>query len=106
MTWPKQERRPLTLLPSPEAIAATAAVPDGPPAVFTWRRVTHRVAHAEGPERIDPEWWRLAQALPDRQRARDYFRVEDADGRRFWIFREGLYGLNPPPRWFMHGVFA
>ncbi len=106
MEWPKQARRPLTLLPSPEAIAATAAIPDGPPAVFTWRRVIHRVAHAEGPERIDPEWWRLAQALPDRQRARDYFRVEDADGRRFWIFREGLYGLTPPPRWFMHGVFA
>ncbi len=106
MEWPKQATRPLTLLPSPEAITATAPLPDGPPAAFTWRRVTHRVAHADGPERIDPEWWRLAQSLPDRQRARDYFRVEDADGRRFWIFREGLYGLTPPPRWFMHGVFA
>jgi protein ImuB len=103
--WPQQARRPLTLLPAPEPILALAPVPDDPPLSFTWRRVVHRIAHAEGPERIDPEWWRQAQPLPDRRRCRDYYRVEDADGRRFWIFREGLYGLDATPRWFMHGVF-
>jgi protein ImuB len=135
--WPSQDSRPLTLLPSPEPIAALAPVPDDPPLSFTWRRVIHRVARAEGPERIEPEWWRArraekwepvfgksdapsnnrsrqreieialsaAQALPDRRRTRDYYRVEDTQGRRFWIFREGLYGLHDP-RWFMHGLFA
>jgi protein ImuB len=104
--WPKQQQRPLTLLPSPESITAMAPVPDDAPLSFTWRRVLHKVARAEGPERIDPEWWRLAQSLPDRRRCRDYYCVEDTEGRRYWLFREGLYGLDPTPRWFMHGVFA
>ena len=104
-SWMNQDRRPLTLLPSPESIVALAPVPDDPPLSFTWRRVVHRVARAQGPERIDPEWWRQAQSLPDRKLCRDYYRIEDADGRRFWIFREGLYGLALEPRWFMHGLF-
>lgn len=105
-TWPRQSQRPLSLLASPEPITALAPVPDHPPLTFTWRHVMHKVAHAEGPERIDPEWWRLAQSLPDRRRTRDYYRVEDSEGRRFWLFREGLYGHEPAPRWFMHGVFG
>lgn len=104
--WPQQDQRPLTLLPAPEPILVLAPMPDDPPLSFTWRRVVHRVARAHGPERIDPEWWRQAQALPDRKRCRDYYRVEDGEGRRFWIFREGLYGLDVIPRWFMHGMFA
>jgi protein ImuB len=61
------------------------------------------VARAEGPERIAPEWWHGAEDQP----TRDYFRVEDGSGRRFWLFREGLYGYETAaPRWFMHGVFA
>jgi protein ImuB len=78
-------------------------VPDGPPVRFRWRRVLHEVVRAEGPERIAPEWWH------DRgERAvRDYYRLEDAAGRRFWVFRRGLYGTGAePPRWFLHGLFA
>jgi protein ImuB len=48
------------------------------------------------------EWWIDG---PDAG-ARDYFRIEDDTGHRFWIYREGLYGQLPPPRWFMHGIFA
>ena len=63
--------------------------------------LTHEVRRAEGPERIAGEWWR--QEAP----TRDYFRVEDAEGRRFWMFREGLYGVEAAhPRWFVHGLFA
>jgi protein ImuB len=63
--------------------------------------VVHNVARAEGPERIAGEWWRAPS-----QRTRDYYRVEDTDGRRFWLFRQGLYGADEPPRWFIHGLFA
>ena len=37
---------------------------------------------------------------------RDYYRVEDEEGRRFWLFRAGLAGGDQPPRWFVHGLFA
>jgi protein ImuB len=93
--------RPLSLLPIPEPIEAIAPVPDDPPLSFHWRRIQHRVAFADGPERIGPEWWRT-EASP---RARDYYRVEDTAGRRFWLYREGLYGAPEPPRWFLHGFF-
>ena len=94
--------RPLRLFARPEPVEATAAVPDGPPLHFRWRRALYRVARAEGPERIAPEWWRDADAL-----TRDYFRVEDASGHRFWLFREGLYGRETiAPRWYLHGVFG
>lgn len=95
--------RPLHLFDPPRLIEALAEVPDGPPLRFRWRRVLHDVAHAEGPERIAPEWWRTPSAMLPR----DYYRVEDDGGRRFWIFREGLYGdTATSPRWFLHGVFA
>ena len=93
--------RPIRLFGRPEPVEALASVPDGPPLRFRWRRVTHEVRRAEGPERIAGEWWR--QEAP----TRDYFRVEDAEGRRFWMFREGLYGVEAAhPRWFVHGLFA
>lgn len=101
--------RPIRLFDPPEPVEALSEVPDGPPARFRWRRVLHDVARAEGPERIAPEWWR-GHARPPQ--TRDYFRVEDAHGRRFWLFREGLYGLerettgDGSPRWFLHGVFG
>jgi protein ImuB len=105
--------RPVRLLPRPEPIEAVAAVPDGPPAMFRWRRVLHRIARAEGPERIAPEWWRGSAPwdAPWDLETRDYYRVEDAAGGRFWVFREGLYrmpGETPadPPRWYLHGLFA
>ena len=69
--------RPLRLLQTPEPVEVMAGVPDGPPAQFIWRRVTHRVARAEGPERIAMEWWRAAEP----GLTRDYFRVEDDVGR-------------------------
>ncbi|ACK50041.1 conserved hypothetical protein [Methylocella silvestris BL2] len=94
--------RPIRLLERPEPIEAVAAVPDGPPLRFRWRRVLHEVAAFEGPERIAPEWWRGTTAL-----TRDYFRAEDCEGRRFWLFREGLFDRETTrPRWFMHGFFA
>ncbi len=93
---------PLRLFAHPEPVEAMAEVPDGPPVHFRWRRVLYRVVRAEGPERIAPEWWHQ-----NADRTRDYFRVEDASGHRFWLYREGLYDREIEiPRWFMHGVFA
>ena len=93
--------RPLRLLAKPEPIEAMATVPDGPPIWFRWRRATHKVAAAEGPERIEGAWWN-EEAGP----VRDYFRVEDLSGHRFWLFRAGYFRSDAPPPWFMHGLFA
>lgn len=99
--------RPLQLLATPEPIEAVAPVPDRPPVMFRWRRRQHRVALADGPERIAPEWWLEdpAELFNDAERLRDYYRVEDTDGRRFWLFRAGLYRPDQPPKWYMHGIF-
>lgn len=94
--------RPLQLFEPPQPVETLAEVPDGPPLRFRWRRVLHEIARAEGPERIAPEWWRDGPQPP----MRDYYRVEDAQGRRFWLFRAGLYEGGEPPRWFLHGLFA
>jgi protein ImuB len=96
--------RPVVLFDRPEPVEAMAAVPDGPPVRFTWRRVARHVARAEGPERIAPEWWRGGATAP--ARTRDYYVIEDAAGRRYWLFREGLYGEEVRPAWFIHGLFA
>ena len=94
--------RPLRLLGSPEPIEVTAETDAArPPAAFRWRKLTHRIARSEGPERIEPEWWRGRSA-----RARDYYRVEDHEGRRFWLYRELASGGQSPGRWFLHGAFA
>ncbi|MEX2642877.1 MAG: DNA polymerase Y family protein [Acetobacterales bacterium] len=110
LDWPRPSRlRPLRLLPWPEPVEATAAIPDGPPVLLRWRRQAHRVRRANGPERLAPEWWCDAPSGRDAARVRDYYRVELADGRRLWLFREGLYGAggdDRPPRWFVHGSFA
>lgn len=110
---PGRGERPLRLFPNPLPVEAVAPVPDGPPVLFRWRRVVHRIARAEGPERIAPEWWRspLPWTTAWEETTRDYYRVEDDKGRRFWLYREGLYPLNggvgtTTPRWFMHGLFA
>jgi protein ImuB len=114
--WPERVEsepplRPLRLFEKPEPIKVPfATVPDGPPHQFTWRRATHAVVRVEGPERVAMEWWKPSgQAL-----TRDYFRVEDEDGLRFWIYRDGLYGSEliteegkpVPSNWFVHGLFA
>ncbi|MDB5615050.1 MAG: hypothetical protein JWQ22_2703 [Devosia sp.] len=124
--------RPLRLLPVPELVAINAEVPDGLPASMIWRRVGYRLIKAAGPERLGAEWWRSGQRLelmppfvprkpepgekPEKPPyipnlvqfnpeagTRDYYIAEDADGRRFWIYRQGLYaGTN----WYLHGFFA
>jgi protein ImuB len=95
--------RPLLLLARPEAAEVMALIPEGPPRQFRWRGVLHQVAQSEGPERIAGEWWRQA----DNEIERDYYVVEDAAGRRFWLYRAGLYGRgNATPQWFVHGVFS
>jgi protein ImuB len=96
--------RPQRLLDRPEAIDVIYATPEGMPRRFLWRRAVHDIARVEGPERIAPEWWRQ----PSSARLRDYYRVEDAHGRRYWIYREGLLGdgRGGLPSWFIHGLFG
>jgi protein ImuB len=96
--------RPLRLFARPEPIEAISEIPDGPPLRFRWRNVLHHVVMADGPERIAPEWWRGGGGeMP----MRDYFRVQDSLGRRFWIYRAGIYGhAITQPLWYMHGSFA
>jgi protein ImuB len=100
--------RPIRLLRRPEEIEVIAIVPDDPPVRFTWRGVAHRVRAAAGPERIAAEWWRDRQTRgrAETDLVRDYYRVEDSDGARFWIFRAGLHGGDRMPRWYLHGLFG
>jgi len=104
------EDRPLLLLDPPEPIEATAELPEGAPARFVWRRVSRRVKRFTGPERLSPEWWRPPAREDRPPRTRDYYKLEDEDGGRWWVFREGLYGREDEggrqPTWWMHGVFA
>ena len=97
-------RRPARLLDHPETISVLYATPEGMPRRFIWRHVAHDIARVEGPERIAPEWW----SEPAGTRLRDYYRVEDSTGRRFWIFRQGLVGdgRGGAPEWFVHGLFG
>ena len=105
--WPQPEAgepplRPIHLFDPPQRIEPMASeVPDGPPRRFRWRRQWHDVARVEGPERIAAPWWLDRQAP-----TRDYYRVEDRRGRRFWIFRHGLYEETATPDWYIHGLFA
>lgn len=93
-------RRPVRLYAPAQPIEVMAGVPDGPPIRFRWRRVTREVVRSEGPERISGDWLR-------HELTRDYYRVEDKQGRRYWLYREGLYGEGAEaPRWFVHGLFA
>lgn len=92
-------RRPLTLFRKAQPIDAISPMPDGPPKRFTWRRIPHDVVRAEGPERIAPNWLRA----PD-GRTRDYYRVEDREGRRFWLYSEGPRD-GMAPKWYLHGLF-
>ncbi len=126
--------RPLRLFARPQPVDAIAPVPDDPPHLFRWGRQLHRICRADGPERIAPEWWRddapgeraSGDPRPDDMASgdgasgdmasrigaaaeaglRDYYRVEDEAGRRFWLYREGLYRPGRPARWFLHGLFA
>lgn len=104
--------RPIRMLQQPEQISVMSEVPDGPPLQFTWRRQLCKVEKADGPERISPEWWTWLSTTPCAPhippRARDYYRIEDCEGRRYWVFREGLYDdkRGSVPTWFMQGFLA
>nr|WP_248306413.1 DNA polymerase Y family protein [Devosia oryzisoli] len=127
-------QRPLRLLPFPEQVAITAQVPDGLPALMIWRRAPYRLTKGQGPERLGGEWWRqrarlkLVEPPPPKKPepgekpeqpsyvpdlplcepfagTRDYFIVEDGEGRRFWVFRQGLYGSGQQTTWYLHGIF-
>ncbi len=102
--WQHIGERPIRLFAWPQPIDVTAALPDAPPMLFRWRKMVHRIARAEGPERIAPEWWRGGDTRADAH-IRDYYRVESTAGLRFWVFREGAYGAGEMPRWFLHGLF-
>lgn len=106
--WPEPQAgdpplRPVYLFDPPQPVEVIAEVPDGPPHQFRWRRATHAVRRYEGPERIAAEWWRRRD---NGGLTRDYYRVEDAQGRRYWLFRHGLYEEKADPRWYIHGIFA
>ena len=93
----------MRLLARPEPVEAVSLLPDYPPAQFRWRRVLHQVVRAEGPERLLGEWWRDAPSSGGSAESdappRDYFRVEDQDGRRYWLYRAA-------GDWFLHGLFG
>ena len=107
--WPAPEAgeppaRPIRLFDPPQPIEVLADVPDGPPRRFRWRACVHDVVAHEGPERIAAQWWRRKDGAG---LTRDYWRVEAADGRRYWLFRHGLYDRETAsPRWYLHGLFA
>jgi protein ImuB len=98
--WRLDRPRPLQLLQPPERIEVTAPIPDYPPMLFRYKGTLHRVVKADGPERIEKEWW------VQEGEHRDYYAVEDEEGRRYWLFRSGHYSEERKPLWFLHGVFA
>lgn len=104
-SWPDAWPRPARLLLHPEPVETIALLPDHPPVSFTWRGVRRRVARADGPERVFGEWWRRDAELIA---VRDYFRVEDEAGERFWLYRagDGEDAATGSHRWFIHGVFG
>lgn len=99
-TWRPEVPRPIHLLENPEQIEVTVPMPDYPPMLFRHKGVLHTVAKADGPERIEQEWWLQAGLF------RDYYCVEDTGGRRFWIFRAGSYEDVTEPGWYLHGYFT
>jgi protein ImuB len=97
--WKSDRPRPIHLLSSPEYIEVTAPVPDYPPMMFRYKGILHKIIKADGPERIEQEWW-----LQDGQH-RDYYIVEDENGYRYWLFRLGHYDTAKTYKWFLHGYF-
>jgi protein ImuB len=103
--WPGHWPRPSRLLAHPEPIDTVALLPDHPPVSFTWRGMRRRVRRADGPERIFGEWWKRD---PELAAVRDYFRIEDEAGERYWVYRagDGESALTGTQRWFLHGIFG
>ena len=89
--------RPLHLLPCPAELRVMVSPSDdreGRPVMFVHEDGVHRVSHCVGPERIAGRWW------DGHDKTRDYFDVQDEQGRRFWVFRVTQTG-----KWYLHGVF-
>jgi protein ImuB len=103
--WPGHWPRPSRLLARPEPIETIALLPDHPPVSFTWRGVRRRVKRADGPERVFGEWWK---SDPELAVVRDYFRLEDDAGERYWVYRagDGEDPLTGSQRWSLHGIFG
>ncbi len=98
--WPVDKLRPIQLLTEPQKIEVTAPIPDYPPMNFRYKSKLHKVVKADACERIESEWW-LERGLH-----RDYYIVEDEEGKRYWLFRSGHYESGKNPSWFIHGFFA
>lgn len=98
--WKLDRPRPIKLLPNPQAINVTAPIPDYPPMNFRYLGKLHKIVRADGPERIEQEWW-----LQEGEH-RDYYCVEDDEGCRYWLFRLGHYNAAKNYQWFIHGFFA
>lgn len=99
-TWRTDKPRPMQLLDKPERIEAMALTPDYPPKLFVWKGERHTIVGADGPERIEREWWL------DPGEHRDYYIAEDEEGRRYWLFRSGHYNAENNQHWYLHGFFA
>jgi protein ImuB len=98
--WRTDRPRPLQLLSKPEPVEAAAPVPDYPPMLFRYKGKVHQIKKADGPERIEREWWL------EEGEYRDYYQVEDQEGQRYWVFRTGDYAENKSVQWFLSGFFA
>ncbi len=98
--WQLSRPRPVHLLVQPQAIEVTAPIPDYPPMLFRYKGTLHKIVKADGPERIEQEWW-----IEDGAH-RDYYAVEDEEGQRYWLFRSGHYEAEKKAGWFLHGFFA
>jgi len=102
VSWTKMDVRPFELLREAEPLQPLTPMEDAtPPTRFQWRGRPHAVRRMIGPERISPEWWHRDPAWAGG--ARDYWRIESADGRRLWLYR-GTDSADPD--WFVHGMFA
>jgi protein ImuB len=97
--WRRNKPRPLHLFSPPERIEVTAPIPDYPPMLFRYKGKLHKINKADGPERIEQEWW-----IQEGEH-RDYYAVEDEEGCRYWLFRSGHYDEEKKVQWFLHGVF-
>lgn len=97
--WRNNIPRPIRILQVPQEIQVMVPIPDYPPAQFQYKGQIFRVVKADGPERIETEWWLRAGAH------RDYYYVEDEQGNRYWLYREGHY-YSETSKWYLHGFFA
>lgn len=102
-SWPEHLPRPVRLFSPPEPVEVMAMLPDHPPAKFIWKGEVRLIKRADGPERVFGEWWHDPKEVAE---VRDYFRVEDEQGERYWLFRDGRLTADKTYRWYVHGVFA